>query len=108
LTVDRPARTVIMRLALSGTVVDMTENAEPEFRILVENLPLGHIITKMSDDEGLVSEDVLDEGANFLSAFGPRIVRQYAVTRGGELFESVPHQPTPSGGVMLQNPSLSS
>jgi hypothetical protein len=97
-----------MRLALSGVVIYMRENAESKFRILVEDLPLGHLVTEMSGDERLVFQNVLDERAHLFAAFGPGIVRQYAVTRCRELFKSVPHQPTPSVGVMFKKHSLSS
>jgi hypothetical protein len=89
-------------------VIDVAENAKPEFRILVEDFPLGDIFTKMSGNKSIVFEDVLDEGADLLASFGPGIVRQYTVTRSGELFESVPDQPTPSVGVMLRKHGLSS
>jgi hypothetical protein len=45
---------VIVRLALSGAVIDMPENAEAEFRILIEDLPLGYVVTEMSSDERLI------------------------------------------------------
>src|SRR6516162_8455381 len=93
LAIDSPARTVIMRLAFSGTVVDMCENAEPEFRILIEDLPLQNVVPEMSSDECCVLQDVLDERADFLAALDTRIVHQDAMTCIRELLKSVAHHP---------------
>jgi hypothetical protein len=87
---------MIVRLAVPGAVIDMTENAEPEFRILVEDLPFGHIVTEVSCDERIVLEDVLDERTDLLAALDARILRQHAVTLSGKLFESVAHHQTSS------------
>jgi hypothetical protein len=99
-----------MRLAFSGTVVDMCENAEPEFRILIEDLPLQNVVPEMSSDECCVLQDVLDERADFLAALDTRIVHQDAMTCIRELLKSVAHHPTPplqSRGFTLLVASLS-
>src|SRR5215469_1154550 len=75
LAVDRPARPMIVRLAVARTVIDMAKNAEPQFRILVEDLPLGHIVAEVSGDKGIVSQDVLDDRTYFLPALDTGIVR---------------------------------
>jgi hypothetical protein len=85
---------VIVRLAFSGTVVDMGENAEPELRILIEDLPLRNVVTEMSGDESVILQNLLDERADFLAALDTGIVRQDAMTRIRKLRESVAHQPT--------------
>src|SRR5690348_6786873 len=41
LAIDRPGRPVIMRRRFAGAVVDMGEDAESQFRILVDHLALG-------------------------------------------------------------------
>jgi hypothetical protein len=71
---------VIVRLALSGAVVDMAENAEAERKILVEDLPLRNIVTEMSGDKRVVLQDLLDERTDFLAALDTRIVCQDAMT----------------------------
>src|SRR6266576_3796655 len=50
LAVNRPTRTVIVRLALSGAVIDLPKNAEAEFWVLIEDLPLGYVVTEMGGD----------------------------------------------------------
>jgi hypothetical protein len=95
LTIDRPARTMIVWLALSSAVVDMAKDAEPEFRILVEDLPLRNVVTEMSGDECIVLQHLLDERADFLAAGNSEIVRQDTMTCVRELIESVTHQPLP-------------
>jgi hypothetical protein len=74
----------------------MAEDAEPEVRILVEDLPLGHVIMEMSGDKVLVLQHVLDERADLLTTFDPGIFRQNAVTLSGKLLESISHQTTSS------------
>jgi hypothetical protein len=69
----------------------MAEDAEPEFRILVEDLPLGHVVVEMSGDKILVLQHVLDERADLLATVDPGIFRQDAVTLSGELLESISH-----------------
>src|SRR5271165_2715124 len=96
LPVDRPARTVVVRLAFPGTVIDMAENAEPEFRILVEDLALRHAVVEMRSDEILVLQQVLDERADFPAPLDPRIFRQDAMTLTGKPLESIAHQITSS------------
>jgi len=69
----------------------MAEDAESEFRILVEDLTLGHVVVEMSGDEILVLQHVLDERADLLATVDPGIFRQDAVTLSGELLESISH-----------------
>jgi hypothetical protein len=76
-------------------VVDVAKNAEPEFRILIEDLPLRNVVTQMSGDERVVLQDLLDERADFLAARGSGIIRQDTMTCVRELLESVAHQPPP-------------
>jgi hypothetical protein len=81
-----------MRLALPCAVIDVAENAKPEFRILVEDLPLRHSVMEMSGDKILVLQHVLDERAHLLAALHPRIRRKDAATFTGELFKRIPHR----------------
>jgi hypothetical protein len=76
-------------------VVDMAKNAEPEFRILVKDFPLGNVVTEMSGDESVVLEDLLDQRTDLLAAFDTRIVRQDAMTRIREFPKSIAHQQPP-------------
>jgi hypothetical protein len=75
----------------------MAENTKPEFRILVEDLPLRHSVVEMSSDEILVLQHVLDERAHLLAALHPWIRRKDTVTFTGKPFESIAHQITSSG-----------
>ena len=73
---------MVVRLALPRALIDVAEDAEPELRILVEDLALGHAVVEMGADEILVLEHVLDERADFLAALDPRIFRTgYGDTR---------------------------
>jgi hypothetical protein len=74
----------------------MAEDAESEFRIFVEDLPLGHVVVQMSGDKILVLQHVLDERADLLTTFDPGIFRQDAMTLSGKLLESISHQTTSS------------
>ena len=47
LAVDRPGRAVIVRIAVLGALVDVAEDAEIEFRILVQHLALGHVVREV-------------------------------------------------------------
>src|ERR1700730_14051939 len=74
----------------------MAEDAEPEFRILVEDLPFRHSVVEMSGDKILVLQHILDERAHLLAALHPRIRRKNAVTFTGKPFQSITHQMTSS------------
>ena len=47
LTIDRPGRAVVVRLALPGSLIDVAKDAEIKFRVLVEDLALGHSVVEM-------------------------------------------------------------
>jgi hypothetical protein len=85
---------MIVRLAVSGAVIDVTQNAETEFGILIEDLTFGYIVTKVSGDKSIVFQDILDQRANLLAALSARIGGQYAVTFSGKLIECVAHYAT--------------
>src|SRR5439155_3665345 len=91
LTVNCPARAVIVRQALPRAVVDMAQNAEPELRVLVKDLALGHAVVEMRGDEIFVLEHLLNQRADLLAALDPRLLRQDTVTLTGELLESIAH-----------------
>src|SRR2546428_379469 len=91
LTVDRPGRTVVVRIALFGVLVDVGEDAEAELRVLVENLALGHVVADMSGEERLVLQDIVDDLAHLLPAPGAGIVREGALTGGRELLQRPAH-----------------
>src|SRR5689334_18634712 len=74
----------------------MAENAKPEFRILVENLPLRHAVVKVRADEILVLQHVLDERAHLVAALRAGIRRKDTMTLTGKPFECIPHQTTSS------------
>src|ERR1044071_4251240 len=70
LTVDRPRGAVIVRRALLRSRVRVGEDAEAELGILVQDLPLRHVVTEMLGDERRVLQDVLEERADLLAAGG--------------------------------------
>src|SRR5262249_14184089 len=94
LTIDRPGWAMVVRLALPGSLIDVAKDAEIKFRVLIEDLPLGHSVVEMRADEMLVLEHVLNERADLPPALDARIFRKDAVTFGGELLESITHQRT--------------
>src|ERR1051325_6292045 len=92
LTVDRPGRAVIVRLAFLGTLIDMAENAEAELGILVENLPLRPALGQVLTDELRIGARLLDESADLFAALGSGLGGEDAVTIGRELFECIGHR----------------
>src|SRR5262249_48254209 len=68
LPVDRPGRTVIVRIALLLALVRVGEDTEAELRILVEDLALGHVVSDVPGDERVVLEDLLHDLAHLLPA----------------------------------------
>jgi hypothetical protein len=72
-------------------MVDVAEDAEAEFGVLVEDLSLGDAIVEMGGHKILVLEDLLDERADLLAALDPRILRQDPMTFAGELLERIAH-----------------
>src|SRR5690242_3969673 len=92
LTVDRPGRAVIVRLAFLGALIDMAEDAEAELGILVENLPLRPGLGQVLTDELRIGARLLDESADLFAALGPGLGGEDAVTIGRELFERIGHR----------------
>jgi hypothetical protein len=72
-------------------MVHVPEYAEPELRILVEDLAFGHTVVEMRRDEILILQHVPNERANFLAALDAGILRKNTVTFAGELLECVAH-----------------
>src|SRR5580704_5549978 len=69
LTVDRPGRAMIMRRAFLRAVINMREDAEAVFGILVEDLALGTIGGKMLCDKVRVRTGFLNQSADLLAPF---------------------------------------
>src|SRR5580692_1382445 len=69
LAVDRPGWTMIMRRAFFGAVIDVREDAELVFRVLVENLPLRTILGQVLGDKILIGTGLLNKRAHFFTAF---------------------------------------
>src|SRR5215472_9366052 len=89
LAVDRPARTMIVRFAFPGAVIDMAEDAESQFRILVEDFAVGHAIVQMRGDEIIVLQYLPDQRADFLAALDAGILREDAMTLVGKLLKRI-------------------
>src|SRR5215471_4904624 len=94
LAIDRPGRTMVVRLALFRSVVDMAENAEPELGILIEDFAFRVVVAQVLADEAFVDAGLLDEFADLFAAFRTRIGDQGVMTIGCELFERIPHRLT--------------
>ena len=71
---------MVVRLALLRTVIDVPENTETEFRILVEDFPFGAIIGQVLGHETRISAGAADKFADLLAAFRPRIGGKDAVS----------------------------
>jgi hypothetical protein len=83
---------VVVRIALLLALVDVSQDAEAELRIFVEDLAFGDLVADVRGDERLVRENVLDDRAHFLATGGAGIVRERALTGGRELLESPAHR----------------
>src|SRR5579875_2234491 len=95
LAVDRPGRAVIMRIAVLGAVIDMAEDAEAEFGILVQNLALGHLVAEIGVDEIVVLQHVLDQRAHPLAPFDARILLEDPAAFRRKLLERISHRQPP-------------
>src|ERR1700756_1511233 len=76
-------------------MIDMTEDAEAEFGILVQHLALGHVVAEMRRDEILVLQQLLNQGADLLAPLDTRIFLENPVAFRGKLLEAVPHLTAP-------------
>src|SRR5262245_33735067 len=91
LAVDGPGWAVVVRLTLPGARVVVGEDAEPQIGVLVEDLPLGHVVADVALDEALVRQHLLDESADLLPPFGSGLRGEDATTRRRELLEILAH-----------------
>jgi hypothetical protein len=89
---------MIVRLAGLGAVVHMGQNAETEFRVLIEDFTLWYVVSQMGADKLLILEDIAQECAHFFPAVRAGFGFEEALTCGGELFESVSHDASPMRG----------
>src|SRR6185437_16139104 len=92
LTVDRPGRAVVVRLAALRAAVDVRQDAEAELWVLVEHLALRHVVAEMRRDEILVPQHVLEQRANLLAPRRTRLGGQDTMTVGGEAVQRVSHE----------------
>ncbi len=83
---------MIVRIAVLGAVIDVTEDAETEFRILVQHLALGQIVREVGRDESGVLQHLLDQRADLLAALNPRILLEDAVAFCRELLKTISHR----------------
>ena len=72
---------MIVRLAQLGAIIDMTEDAEAEFRIFVEDLPVGTVIRQVFGDKIRVGAGSADQLANLLAAFRPGLAARICAPR---------------------------
>jgi len=74
---------MVVWFALPGAVIDMAEDAESQFGILVEDFAVGHAILQMRGDEILVLQYLLDQRADLLVALDAGVRREDAMTLVG-------------------------
>jgi hypothetical protein len=69
----------------------MGEDAEAQFRILIKDLALWYIVTKIGGDECVILQYLLEEGTYLLTPGRTRMGFQHIVTPGSKLFEGMGH-----------------
>src|SRR5579862_2893167 len=87
LAIDRPGRTVIMRLALPRIAISMRADAEAKLRILIENVALADTGAEIARDEFLIFAGFLDESAHLPAPLNAGISGERTVAFGGEFFQ---------------------
>jgi hypothetical protein len=65
-----------MRVAVLRAMVDVAEDAEAEFRVLVQHFALGNLVAEMRLDEIIVLQHLLDQRAYLLASLDTRILLQ--------------------------------
>ena len=71
LAVNRPTGSMVVRRAFPGARVGMREDTEAEFRVLIKDFALWHIVAKMRCDELLVLQYLLEECTHLLPTGRP-------------------------------------
>ena len=82
---------MVVRRARPGVCVYMGQDAETEFRVLVEDLALRHVIPEVCGHEGFILQDFLEERAHLLPTAGARVGFEDTMTRNGELLKCMSH-----------------
>jgi hypothetical protein len=99
LTVDRPARPVIVRGARLCAFVNVGKDTEMKVRILIEDLPLGiRIRAEMGGDESRIGAGFFGVLTNELPAGGAGIFEQRCAAIRGELVKRISHGLSPPRG----------
>ena len=80
---------MVVWFALPGAVIDMAEDAESQFGILVEDFAVGHAILQMRGDKILVLQYLLDQRADLLVALDAGVRREDAMTLVGKLLKRI-------------------
>jgi hypothetical protein len=66
-------------MAVLGAMVNVSEDAEPEFRVFLQHLSLRHVVAEMHLYKIIVLQHVFKQGAYFLAPLDPRILFQNAM-----------------------------
>jgi hypothetical protein len=61
-------------------MVDVSEDAKSEFRVLEQYLAVWHIVAEMRRDEIVVFQHLLDQGAYFLAPFDTGVLLENPAT----------------------------
>src|SRR5262249_43676231 len=72
-------------------VIHVRQDAEAKFRVLVENVALGHMVVQVCTDEGFILQDITQQCAHLLPATGARVGFENPMTRSGKLLKSLSH-----------------
>src|ERR1700683_3226732 len=98
LPVDRPRGAVIVWRRDARLVVDVGEDLEAEFWILVEDMKSTWRLFAMLADKIRIAKQGFKLGADLLAAFRSRVALQDCAAIGDKLVELIGHCVTPSSG----------
>jgi hypothetical protein len=86
---------MIVRRTCPGVIIHMRQDAEAQLGILVENFPLRHVVPKVSSDERLVLQNLLEQCTHLLTPGRSGIGLENAVALCSELFKGMTHTTPP-------------
>ena len=86
---------MVVGSALPRVLFDVTDNAETQLRIFVEDLSNGHVVTQIRGDKRLVTADLAEKRSYPFASFQSGIGGKDAMTFGCKLVERARHSRFP-------------